>query len=486
MDGIANFDIRGCISRSVKEVFRTKVSMETALLPEEQPLGPRTHRVAGILNFAGSVTGIFNLQVSAVFGRSMASVILGMEPAEVDLGTDVRDLIAELTIGVGGSLNSALNEAGHACALSAPSIAHGSDFTIESLNMDRYERFVFHADEHILIAEVGLKAVESAQTDLDFRALSAMVPVSNNTREKLDALDYRGNVSKSLIDVFESTYALNLRAADTVSAASPSGRCDVSSVCLVGGVTATVSIYFGGELTRRLAANIRGGQPGEIEGREDIRDILGQLGRRVGSDLSSALAETGVRCALCAPFLITGSDFKIEALNLERYENFALQAEGHPVMVEMGVQISNPAEAPAEAAPSAAKDIRRPKAEAGIGPIRAVTTAEIRAAAADPSRPQASGIPDAAAAPEDLGLGILLDIPVELTVELGRTKMPIHELLRLQPGSTVKLARLEGEPVDILASDVLIARGEVVIRSEKYGIRITEITSRADRLKGLK
>jgi len=81
---------------------------------------------------------------------------------------------------------------------------------------------------------------------------------------------------------------------------------------------------------------------------------------------------------------------------------------------------------------------------------------------------------------------LLADIPVELTVELGRTRIPIHELLRLQPGSTVKLARLEGEPVDILANDVLVARGEVVVRNEKYGIRITEITSRADRLKGLK
>jgi flagellar motor switch protein FliN/FliY len=88
--------------------------------------------------------------------------------------------------------------------------------------------------------------------------------------------------------------------------------------------------------------------------------------------------------------------------------------------------------------------------------------------------------------PEDFGLDILVDIPVELTVELGRTKIPINELLKLQPGSAVKLAKLEGEPVDILANDVLIARGEVVVRNEKYGIRITEITSRAERLKGLK
>jgi flagellar motor switch protein FliN/FliY len=100
--------------------------------------------------------------------------------------------------------------------------------------------------------------------------------------------------------------------------------------------------------------------------------------------------------------------------------------------------------------------------------------------------PDASGVEETRSAPEDFGLELLLDIPVELTVELGRTKMPIHELLKLRPGSAVKLAKLEGEPVDILANDVLIARGEVVVRNEKYGIRITEITSRAHRLRGLK
>ena len=87
---------------------------------------------------------------------------------------------------------------------------------------------------------------------------------------------------------------------------------------------------------------------------------------------------------------------------------------------------------------------------------------------------------------EDLDLALLLDVPVELTVELGRTRITINELLNLRPGSAVKLAKLEGESVDILANDVLIARGEVVVRHEKYGIRITEITSRMERMKGLR
>jgi flagellar motor switch protein FliN/FliY len=86
---------------------------------------------------------------------------------------------------------------------------------------------------------------------------------------------------------------------------------------------------------------------------------------------------------------------------------------------------------------------------------------------------------------EDFDLNLLLDIPLEITVELGRAKIQIQELLNLGPGSTVTLSKLDGEPVDILANDKLIARGEVVLQNKKYGIRITEITSRLDRIKSL-
>jgi flagellar motor switch protein FliN/FliY len=86
---------------------------------------------------------------------------------------------------------------------------------------------------------------------------------------------------------------------------------------------------------------------------------------------------------------------------------------------------------------------------------------------------------------EDFDLNLLLDIPLEITVELGRNRIRIQELLELVPGSTVSLAKLEGEPVDILANDKLIARGEVVLQNKKYGIRITEITSRMTRIKSL-
>jgi flagellar motor switch protein FliN/FliY len=79
-----------------------------------------------------------------------------------------------------------------------------------------------------------------------------------------------------------------------------------------------------------------------------------------------------------------------------------------------------------------------------------------------------------------------MDIPMEVTVELGRTRKKINDLLRIQNGSVVALQQLDGEPVVILVNKTLIARGEVVVEKEKYGIRIKEIVSRRDRLNSLR
>lgn len=79
-------------------------------------------------------------------------------------------------------------------------------------------------------------------------------------------------------------------------------------------------------------------------------------------------------------------------------------------------------------------------------------------------------------------LDLILDIPVKMTVELGRTKMTIKELLRLSQGSVVSLEGLAGEPLDILINDFLIAQGEVVVISDKFGVRITDIITPSERM----
>ncbi|MBK4786128.1 MAG: flagellar motor switch protein FliN [Pantoea sp. Pent] len=82
-------------------------------------------------------------------------------------------------------------------------------------------------------------------------------------------------------------------------------------------------------------------------------------------------------------------------------------------------------------------------------------------------------------------IDLIMDIPVKLTVELGRTKMTIKELLRLTQGSVVALDGLAGEPLDILINGYLIAQGEVVMVNDKYGVRITDIITPSERMRRL-
>ena len=87
---------------------------------------------------------------------------------------------------------------------------------------------------------------------------------------------------------------------------------------------------------------------------------------------------------------------------------------------------------------------------------------------------------------KDRNLNLILDIPLRVTVELGRTKMPVSELLNLTQGSVIELSKLAGEPMEVLVNDKLIARGEAVVVNEKFGVRLTDIISPAERVEQLK
>ena len=79
-------------------------------------------------------------------------------------------------------------------------------------------------------------------------------------------------------------------------------------------------------------------------------------------------------------------------------------------------------------------------------------------------------------------LDLLLDVPLEVTVELGRTRMSIQDLLGLAPGSVIELDKVAGEALDILVNGRLVARGEAVVVNDKFGVRITDIVSPQERI----
>ncbi|MCY4743623.1 flagellar motor switch protein FliN [Pelomonas sp. UHG3] len=92
--------------------------------------------------------------------------------------------------------------------------------------------------------------------------------------------------------------------------------------------------------------------------------------------------------------------------------------------------------------------------------------------------------PTSAAGPAG-DINMILDIPVQLTVELGRTRIPIKNILQLAQGSVVELDALAGEPMDVLVNGYLIAQGEVVVVNDKFGIRLTDIVTPSERMRRL-
>ncbi len=93
---------------------------------------------------------------------------------------------------------------------------------------------------------------------------------------------------------------------------------------------------------------------------------------------------------------------------------------------------------------------------------------------------------DAVDSDEEINLDVILDVPVDISMEIGRTKISIRNLLKLNQGSVIELDRLAGEPMDVLVNGTLIAHGEVVVVNDKFGIRLTDVISPVERIKKLK
>ena len=145
-------------------------------------------------------------------------------------------------------------------------------------------------------------------------------------------------------------------------------------------------------------------------------------------------------------------------------------------------------------------DIDAMMAQAGINENDAAAAAAAPVAhdvaGTAPAAPQAIEVADfgfdqlapekQAATAEQSKLDMIMDVSVQISVEMGRTRMPIKDLLSLSPGSVIELDKLAGDPLDIFVNDSLVAKGKVVVVDENFGIRITDLVSPEDRIKSLK
>ncbi len=499
-----NFDFKPHIVESITELFDSMLSMPVALSDSEPPDISETNRIVGTVNFTGGVIGALNVQVNKEFAVTMAASMQGVEVEEIEGDEEIKDLIAEFSNIIGGNLKSTLNDSGYPCGLSTPSITYGTDFSIESLNLERFERFLFLSQQDLITVEVGAKEQQGAAKEtIASPADTGAAPKKIDT-EKIKALDLKSKVSGSIIDVFDTMLSMALEATDSAEFSNPEGIRNVGTVSFTGDVIGQISIQMADEFSRISAASMLDMDVEELEADNEVKDMLGELSNILGGSLKSAFTDLGLICEISTPAFTTGKDFIIESFDMKHYERFAFRHENNIVFLELGIkyadelQIDKPDEEashiPVNEPLDESTDQPEKQQEPESQPVMQQQASDLEAPAADRvEKPnEAQQQPEVVSPPtdemqtvEDFDLNLILDIPLEITVELGRARVQIQELLELGPGSTITLSKLEGEPVNILANDKLIARGEVVLQNKKYGIRITEITSRMNRIKSL-
>jgi flagellar motor switch protein FliN/FliY len=511
MNDLKTFDIKTPITDSVIELFEKMLSMEVELTDETSQPGVDGQKITVSLSLAGELMGGINIQVSETFAHLMTAAMLGMDADEIESKEEINDVLLEACNIIGGNLNSNLCDSGFSVEISTPYITSGNDFQIETLNMERYESFAFRHREHIIIVEVCMKLAGDEEPDTE-RQLTRI------DLSKFKRLDIIASTGDSVIELFDTMLSMEVELSDEAAEAEMDGPQTMGSVNFAGDVMGSVNIQVSDIFARLISAAMLGMDLEEIEDKAQIKDVIGEVTNIIAGNLKSGFCDSGLTCEISPPSITSGNDFKTETVNMDRYERFAFHYEGNNIFVEVCVKIDENSyrqeKMKSDANDTVVKQI--PAKEESQQSIDDFIAAEISAgvdtSAVDTSDTLENEVisedtlceaneqlmsPDGSVDNEEIddavntglngmNIDLILDVPVEISVELGQTKKKINELLSLGQGSILEFSNLAGEPVDILVNQILIARGDVVVEKEKYGIRVLEISSQRERIEGLR
>jgi flagellar motor switch protein FliN/FliY len=455
METVSYKKIVTSIQKSLVDTFETMLSMDLDYSQEASAITPGKDCVVASVHFAGEVVGVMSLHTTWEFGRIIATAMLGGGEEKIAGNEEIKDVVGEIANIVAGNLKTDFMDAGLSLVLSTPSITRGNDFKIDPPDIaePQYLKFVHH--EHELNIDVYLKEEKGAKEEVS----AVGETPSDEIIARINKVDIRTAIINSVIDVFYTMLSMEVEHISKVPDTFKESNRTVGTVSFAGDVDGIFNIQVNDNFGRIMTAAMLGIEEYEIESEEDVYDVIREVSNIIGGNLKSKFIDVELSCILSTPSITSGSDFKIEAMGDIKTEQFIFAFQDQTIIVEAGVRKQ-------EGATLASAAEQEPEKSAPSQPIPTKDKAGITA--------------------EDLkNIGIIMEIPMELTVELGRTRKKISDLLRIGPDSVVKLEQLEGEPVDILINQTLIARGEVVVEKEKYGIRISQIVSRKERINSL-
>ena len=503
MDEIKNLDIKTAVVESVIELFEKMLSMEVECADDisEPELGGQ--KMAVSLSLAGELMGGINIQVSETFARLMTAAMLGMEADEIENKEEIHDVLLEACSIIGGNLNSHLCDSGFSCWISTPYITSGKDFQIETLNMERYESFAFRHQQHITIVEVCMKCAGDEKHDVDTK-------LTRIDLSKFKRLDIIASTGDSVIELFDTMLSMEVELSDEVAEQITDAPQTMGSVNFAGDVMGSLNIHVSDTFARSIASAMLGADLEEVQDNSGIKDVIGEMTNIIAGNLKSGFCDSGLTCEISPPSITSGNDFTIETLNMDRYEKFAFHYQGNNIFVEVCVKIDEKSQgqeamksdtcgsldkqcAAKEDPQESIDEFIAKEISAGMDSLENETASGNNFFESDEQWISADNGLDreefdnpANRDIRSMNLDLILDLPVEISVELGQTKTRINELLSLDQGSILEFSNLAGEPVDILVNQRLIARGDVVIDKEKYGIRVLEIASRSQRIESLR
>ncbi len=453
MEKIRITAVEKTLTNCVIETFETMLEMDLNKVGKSTDPGLNESRLVGAVHFAGEVVGTMSLHVSQAFATLITTSMLGVEEGDLDSVEEIKDVLGELANIISGNLKSDFLDNDLACVISTPSITRGSDFRIDPSKMGDLNRWIFRHKTHEIIIEISLKEDIGAKAEIAGIAQLESAEIL----AKINSVDIPTTVINAVIDVFYTMLSMETDNIPEVPEGFTEEKRTVGTVSFAGDVQGLFNIQVNDDFARTMTAAMLGMEESEIEGEEEIFDVMRELSNIIGGNLKSAFVDVGLSCVLSTPAITNGLDFRVESLNIIKTQRFLFSCAGNTIIVDAG--------------------IKKDELKAPVG----ADLPQAEATAAD-----APAVPEEKEEDEWRNLDLIMEIPLELTVELGRTSKRIYDVLKLSQGAVVDLVQLEGEPVDLLVNDTLIAKGEVVVEKEKYGIRIVDVVSRIERVNSFK
>ncbi|WP_319404720.1 flagellar motor switch protein FliN [uncultured Desulfosarcina sp.] len=455
MEKITDDTIRHTIGSTLIETFDAMMSMALEMEGDGVPAGLDKDRMVGTIHFGGEVVGVMSFNLSEAFARSVTAAMLGIEANEIKSNEEINDVIGELANIMAGNLKTEFLDADLACVISTPSITFGSDFKIDPVDIAPPLNLTFrHQDEYVLVElcareEIGAK--EDIMSDLS----------SDVIMERVAGVDIKTAIVNSVIDVFYTMLDMEVEAIQQVPDSFTEEMRTVGSVTFAGEVDGMFNIQVNDSFGKEMTAAMLGMEAEEVESKEEVYDVIREVSNIIGGNLKSKFVDAGLSCVLSTPSITNGRDFKVSPTNVITPARFLFSHKDSIIIVEAGVK--------REKAAAVEKEDATAEESAQTKKIQTVLSADT-----------------GSEMDQFKNLGLVMDIPLQVTVELGRSRKRINDVLKMGAGSVVELEQMEGEPVDILINQTLIAKGFVVVEKEKYGIRISEIVSRKERMKSIR